>query len=84
MKFIHRNNKENILSSDQKKKPELNEHNQTMVGAGVAIGIGVGVAIGSAVGNIGAGLAIGISIGIVVGVSLQKKKKTDQEKEKPE
>lgn len=46
------------MNSDPEKKDELNEHNQTMIGAGVAIG--VGVAIGSVMGNIGAGIAIGI------------------------
>jgi len=72
------------LASDPKKKNEISEHNQTMIGAGIAIGVGVGVAIGSAMGNVGAGIAIGISIGIAVGVSLQKKNKSDQDKEKPD
>ena len=81
---MNTNNKENILSTEPEKEPELSEHNQTMIGAGVAIGVGVGVAIGSAMGNIGAGIAIGISIGVAIGAGLQKKKKSDAEKDKSE
>ncbi|MGY8748451.1 MAG: hypothetical protein ACKVHR_10400 [Pirellulales bacterium] len=66
------------MTSDPKKKDEISVHNQTMIGAGVAIGMGVGIAIGSALGNVGAGIAIGIAIGIGFGVSLQRKNESDK------
>ncbi len=69
-----------ILSSDPDEKPKK-ETNQGIVGAGIAIGVGVGLAIGNAMDNVGAGLAIGLAIGIAVGAGIQRKKKSENEKD---
>jgi len=74
-------NGEITLTSDTNKETELNERNQTVIGAGIAIGVGIGVAIGAAMGNIG--IALGASMGIVIGVGMQQKKNADKDKSNP-
>jgi hypothetical protein len=74
----------NILSSDPEKKNEISEHNQAKMGVGIAIGVGVGAPIGNAMGNIGMGIAIGVAFGAVIGRGLQKKSKSNHDKNKSE